>query len=111
MVDLMREIIIRYKKVMLIGVACILMITFFIVGKVNVNAGNSYEVDYSNKRYTNYTVQTGDSLWSIAEEHIDYTYFSDIYEYMDELRDMNHLKSDDIYYGQNLLITYYVNDN
>ncbi len=110
MVDLMREIIIRYKKVILFTLAGILMITFFIIGKVNVNAGSSNEPDYSNKRFTNYTVQAGDSLWSVAEDHIDYNYFSDIYDYMDELRDMNNLKSDDIYYGQNLLITYYVNN-
>ena len=110
MVDLIREVVIRYKKAIVFAAACILAITFFIVGKVNVNAGNAYEIDYSDKRFTNYTVQSGDSLWSVASEHIDYTYYRDIYEYMEELREMNHLKSDNIYYGQNLIITYYVNE-
>lgn len=55
--------------------------------------------------YKNITIENGDSLWSIAEE-----YKSDICESTDEyvqyLKELNHLKSSRIYYGDKLIIAY-----
>ena len=59
------------------------------------------------KYFTNITVMEGDTLWEVAQEHMDTEHYSSVYEYMEELRAMNHLTSDELYVGQNLIITYY----
>ncbi|MCI7180864.1 MAG: LysM peptidoglycan-binding domain-containing protein [Schaedlerella sp.] len=55
--------------------------------------------------YKNITIETGDSLWSIAEE-----YKTNICESTDEyvqyLKELNHLKSSRIYYGDKLIVAY-----
>lgn len=55
--------------------------------------------------YKNITIENGDSLWSIAEE-----YKTDICESTDEyvqyLKELNHLKSSRIYYGDKLIVAY-----
>ena len=109
MVDFIREVFFRFKKGIIFGTVFICIISVFIITKVNVKAGNSNSISYSDKRFTNYTIVEGDTLWDIAEDNIDYDYYKNVYEYMNELRYMNNLKSDNIYVGQNLLITYYVN--
>lgn len=110
MVDFIREVFFRFKKGIIFGTVFICIISVFIITKVNVKAGNSNSISYNDKRFTNYTVVEGDTLWDIAEDNIDYDYYKNVYEYMNELRHMNNLKSDNIYVGQNLLITYYVNN-
>lgn len=107
MFNFFREFIIKFKKGILGVLVLIAIISVVIVAKVNVKAGNAYEVDYSNKRFYNYTVVSGDSLWTIAEQNMDYDHYDNIYEYMNDLKKMNHLSSDNITIGQNLLITYY----
>jgi len=51
------------------------------------------------KYYKSIEVSRGDSLWSIAKEYMSQNYDS-IYDYIDELKQMNHLDSDDIHAGQ-----------
>ena len=65
------------------------------------------ETKTKNKYFTNIVVEEGDSLWSIAEEYMDEEHYESIYEYIDELKKMNNLKSDTIYAGQNLVVTYF----
>jgi len=57
-------------------------------------------------KITSVQIETGDSLWSFAEEF--YTEeFSSIYQYITEIKRMNGLSSDTLYAGNYLLIPYY----
>ncbi len=60
----------------------------------------------SYKYYTSVTVDAGDTLWTIAEEHMTEEYRS-IDEYMSEVASINHLKGDRLTRGQTLCIPYY----
>ena len=51
-------------------------------------------------------IQKGDSLWSIAEDHMN-PGFDDIYDYIRELKRCNQLDSDKITAGNYLMIPYY----
>lgn len=110
MMDFIREFIIRYKKVIIAALLVLSVSLVFICNKEKVKAGNEHEVSRSDKRFTEYRVVQGDSLWKIAEANIDYDYYDNIYDYMSELKRMNNLDSEKIYVGQSLIITYYVND-
>ena len=66
-------------------------------------------VEASYKYYTSITVGTGDTLWSIAQEHIDATHFETTDDYISEVRAINSLQDDQISYGEHLVIPYYTN--
>lgn len=96
------------SKIAAMAVISAVVVVIILVSRVSgVNANNSYGRDYSDKRYKNYTVTSGDTLWDIAEANMDYEYYDDVNDYIAEIKRMNNLYSDKIYTGQNLLITYY----
>lgn len=63
------------------------------------------------KLYKMYTIERGDSLWSIAEEYVDYGHYDDIRDYVDEVISINDLNDkNSITAGCNLVIPYYRED-
>ena len=58
------------------------------------------------KYYTSVEVSYGDSLWSIAEEYLDADHQS-VYDYIDEIKAINGLDSDQIQAGEYLMVSYY----
>ena len=58
------------------------------------------------KYYTSITVESGDTLWDIAKEYRK-SETSDINSYIDEIKSINNLVTDEITAGQNLIIVYY----
>lgn len=56
--------------------------------------------------YTSIQIQTGDSLWSIAEKYCGNSGMSKA-EYVKELKNMNGLREDIIHSGQYLTVAYY----
>lgn len=57
------------------------------------------------KYYKSIQIQPGDTLWEIAEDTMTSEYDS-VAEYVDVLKDMNSLSSDNIEAGQYLMIAY-----
>ena len=93
------------SRIAAMAVISAVVVVIILVSRVRVDANNSYGRDYSDKRYKNYTVTSGDTLWDIAEANMDYEYYDDVNDYIAEIKRMNNLYSDKIYTGQNLLIT------
>ena len=58
-----------------------------------------------NRYYKSILIESGDSLWSIAQEY--HNGFMTVEEYMSELRSMNRLCSDTIHTGQYLTVVYF----
>lgn len=52
-------------------------------------------------------IQSGDSLWSIAERYADQEHYRNYFEYMEEIKQINNLKSDKIQAGNYLVIVYF----
>ena len=107
-----REIIARRKRQQRIhGVASIsalilsIIIVFCIFG-VDTNA-RSIEDHPEYKYFTNYELEYGDTLWSIAEMHADHHYDS-IEDYIDEVCTINSISKDTrLISGTSLIIPYY----
>ncbi len=55
--------------------------------------------------YKSIEIKTGDTLWEIAEEYRTADYDS-VYDYINELKAINGLMSDDIQAGQYLTVVY-----
>lgn len=58
------------------------------------------------KYYTSIAVEKGDTLWSIASKYMTGEY-SDVDDYINEVKYLNHLDSNGIYAGEYLTIPYY----
>lgn len=94
----------KYNKGIIITL-CIIIFSITII----FNSGNhkAYADTINEKCYRYIEVETGDSLWSIAEEYMSEEYDS-IDDYIDEVKQINNIKSDKIYRGATLVIPYYI---
>ena len=78
-----------------------------VLGSVIVKGQSKRHASASDTYFTNITVDEGDTLWSIAQANIDYDYYDSIYDYMEQLKDINNLTTDDINAGDNMIVIYY----
>lgn len=83
-----------------------IMILAIIIGSSISLAKPSKSEEVTYKYYTTIRVEQGDTLWSIAAEHMTDEY-DEIWEYIAEVRKLNHLNSNRIYDGKYLTIPYY----
>ena len=60
--------------------------------------------------YKSIVIQEGDSLWSLAERHIDSESETAVKEYIKELKQINQLESETIQTGEHLIIPYYTTE-
>ncbi len=65
------------------------------------------ETDVTYKYFKSLQIDKDDTLWSIAKEHIDYSYYDNVNDYIEEVKSINHLKDDTIKYGQCIIIPYF----
>lgn len=100
---------IRKEKVGVKG----LLVAVFIIGFLvlllfqtsNIaNAGTPNSVRH--KYYTSVEIESGSSLWEIAEEYMTEEYDS-VEDYIKEVKQINHLTEDLIYEGAYLCVPYY----
>ena len=80
----------------------ILFLSVILGGKLfaNVNAKDDFV-----KSYAQIMVEDGDSLWSIANRYTPEGY--DVKDYMDELKQLNHIENDVILAGYTLTVVLY----
>ena len=84
--------------------ALVITLFFSVRAAATANAGTA---DSSRtKYYTSIQIEKGTSLWDIAGDYMTEEYVSQ-QEYIDEVMQMNHLKSDVIYEGAYLCVPYY----
>lgn len=75
----------------------------------NAEAGSGQPQEY--KYFTRYTVSYNETLWDIAEQYKD-SHYDRITDYIDEVKNMNHIENvDDIRAGSVLLIPYYSSEH
>lgn len=97
----------RRRKILVMSVAvaatlCMVVICAAFCGTIKANANNGY------KYYTDIIVEPGDSLWTLAEEYVDYEHYRNINCYIKEVRNINHLSEDSgLTAGQILIVPYY----
>lgn len=90
----------------LLAAAVCLMLSAALIGSIARYAGTKRAEADSRKYYTSITVEKGDTLWSIAAEHIAPEH-GGMESYIQEIRNLNHLYDDGIYAGAHLMIPRY----
>lgn len=94
----------RNLLLLLISLLFIISIAFYASSFFSVASGLENQLSY--KYYKSIQISKGDTLWSIAKEHMDEHYTNTI-EYIQEIKKMNSLKTDNIVSGNHIIIPYY----
>ncbi|MBE5921546.1 MAG: LysM peptidoglycan-binding domain-containing protein [Lachnospiraceae bacterium] len=92
-------------------VFAVMFVTLFFVekgGSVAFAADEDKEPLY--KYYTTITVEEDMTLWEIAEEYNYDVYYDSINDYIDEVKNINSLRSDTIHSGAKLVVVYFSNE-
>jgi len=91
----------------------IIVMTLCLTIAVAVTYGSFISIAKSNteskpiyKYYTSIQIQSGDTLWDLANDYVTSEYHS-INEYINEVKKLNSLETDDIHAGQYLTVPYY----
>lgn len=95
------------KMLALLATALFITIGSVIFGSTFSDAhGNTEEEPVLYKYYKSIEIQPGDTLWDIANEYMTDEY-EDTREYIEELKELNSLSSDNIQESQRLMVVYY----
>ncbi len=102
---------IRSKRNMHIVLSVMVFLIVFFCTTLSVYAACSRqensEVTSQHKYVKSILVESGDTLWSIAEQFADREHYSNYFEYMNEVKRLNNLRTDRIKAGNYLMIVYY----
>ena len=101
-----RKQIAKRRMILLLAALFVITLGSIVFGTIFSKAKNPSADVPQYKYYKSITIESGDSLWSIAEEYCNDSY-EDTREYVHELKQLNSLTSDTIYAGQHLLVAYY----
>ena len=99
----------QIKRNLFLIVLTVFLVLFFVMFYHVIVSHASTESDLTYKYFTGITVQSGDTLWSIAEEYMDAEHYDSIQAYIKEVMKTNNMHSDSIIAGQLLIVPYYSN--
>ncbi len=102
-----RQIVRRKLMFMAVSSLMIVFITGILCGTLFTRAtGDRADNPVQYKYYTSIQIEKNDSLWDIAAEYITAEYET-VHDYIDEVKQLNSLETDNIREGQYLTIPYY----
>lgn len=90
---------IKLFAILLISAVVLLYIINVALGLSNIKG----DVDVSNKGYIAIVVHNEDTLWTIADEYMNDHYY-DHESFIDEVVEINHIRSNQIYAGEQIMI-------
>lgn len=105
----MRENYIVERKFVFLATALAVITAILVISSIFTMSAKAKEIPSGYKYYTSIVVEKGDTLWDIANHYITPGY-SDISEYIGEVKCLNHLAGDEIHAGEYLTIPYYSDD-
>lgn len=103
---LRRQRELRKNFLLTIMTICFVITFSFSVNSFLSNAKTESE-QISYKYYKSITISHGDSLWSISQKYMDDEHYASVKDYINEVKQLNSLKSDSISYGENIIVPYY----
>lgn len=97
------------NKVLFAVVTVIIVLTAVLSFQSITSQAQDENAEVTYKYFISYEIEQGDSLWSIAKDYIDYSYYDSVQDYVDEVIDINNLNNDTIVSGQCIVIPYFSN--
>ena len=94
------------RFITVLTMVCCAVCIILLVNKTQIHEVKAGSSEQLNKYYKTITIQSGDTLWSIAQEY-NTDDSKSTKDYVEELMSMNNLHNDNITAGQKLLVTYF----
>ena len=96
----------RQKRIITFAAIILISVIAILCSSINAFAKSENEMGNITKMYTSIRVEAGDTLWDIEER---YNICSDLSreQYIEELKNINHLSDDEIHSGEYLVVSYY----
>ena len=99
-----REMMIRIK--ITVAATLVLLIGMFLFNTLRTEATEQIpETTY--KYFTYHQIEKGDTLHDLAKEYISYEFYDDLQEYIEEVKEINHMENDLIIAGNMLVLPYF----
>lgn len=95
------------RNIITLIVSAFIVITISILLASFSTEANDMEHQPSYKYFKSIEIAKGDTLWSIANDNIDYEHYKNTFEYVNEVKQMNSLTSDKIVAGSYIIVPYY----
>lgn len=99
-----------HRNICLAVTALVLIAGFSILFCSFGSRAQSSDKAVSYKYYKSIAVGAGDTLWDYAQRYADENYYDTYDSYISEVKDINHLKDDNIIYGQHIILPYFSNE-
>ena len=96
----------RQKRIITFAAIILISVIAILCSSIKAFTKSENEMGNITKMYTSIRVEAGDTLWDIAER---YNICSDLSreQYIEELKNINHLSDDEIHSGEYLVVSYY----
>ena len=105
-----RELVVRRQKKALAFIILIFVSIGLLLGtSINALASSKADIASYNKYYKSVRVESGDTLWTIADEYIA-DFNIDKQEYIAEICSLNDICEDEIHAGDYVVVAYYSKD-
>ena len=99
-----RQMMIRIKLILFAFL--LVLLGMFLLNSIKSEAtGQIPETTY--KYFTYHQIEKGDTIYELAKEYISYEHYDSIQDYVDEVKEINHLEEDMIIVGHMLVIPYF----
>ena len=95
------------NKVVLTIVTLVIVMTAVLSFRSITSQAQEERAEVTYKYFKSLEIEQGDTLWSIAQEYIDYTYYDGVQDYIDEVLDINNMQNDTVKVGQCIIIPYF----
>ena len=105
-----REAVVRRQKKVLAIVSLVFVSLGILLGtSMNALASSKADVASYNKYYKSVRIESGDTLWTIADDYISDLNI-DKQEYIAEICEINNICEDEIHVGDYVVVAYYSQD-
>ena len=105
-----REVVVRRQRGLLaIAIIVIVSLGILLGSSINALASSDKDIASYNKYYVSIRVESGDTLWTIADDYIDGFNISKE-AYISEVCTINEISQNDIHAGDYIVVPYYSQD-
>jgi len=102
-----REAVVRKQKsILAITVIVVVALGILLGSSINAMASSDKDVASFNKYYVSIRVESGDTLWTIADEYVD-GFNIEKTDYIEEVCQINEISQNDIHAGDYIVVPYY----
>ncbi len=95
------------RKFILAAIAVVPVLIFTLSYHALISHANTGMEDVSYKYFTSIQIKAGDTLWSLADRYADELHYASQDQYIAEVMEINHMKDENIYAGNYLIVPYY----